>query len=65
MKRSDPARATAPDKPKIWREIRARLCAIRSEPQWLPHGYRRNQSRLGRLLIAEVLRDERATAQHG
>jgi hypothetical protein len=50
-------------KPKIWREIRARLSTIQDQPQWLPPGHRRNQRRLCRLLIAEMLRDQRTTMQ--
>ena len=59
MGRSDTAGTSSQDKPKIWRDIRARLCRMQSVPQWLPQGYRRNQRRLGRLLIAELLRDQR------
>jgi hypothetical protein len=54
---------TSQGKPKIWRDIRARLSAIQGEPQWLPAGHRRNQRRLCHLLIAEMLRDQRTTAQ--
>ncbi|MFN3347540.1 hypothetical protein [Pseudorhodoplanes sp.] len=63
MNRSDAAGTLSQGKPKVWREIRARLCNMQSQPQWLPQGYRRNQRRLGRLLIAELLRDRRAAAQ--
>jgi hypothetical protein len=65
MERSDAAKAIAQDKPKIWREIRARLCATQNGPQWLPAGYRRSQQRLCRLLIAEMLRDQQTTTQNG
>ena len=65
MERSGATKLIAQDNPKIWREIRARLCAMRSGPQWLPPGDRRNRRRLCSLLIAEVLRDQRATAQNG
>jgi hypothetical protein len=65
MERSGAAKVIAQDNPKIWREIRARLCAMRSGPQWLKPGDRRNQRRLCRLLIDEVLRDQRTTAQNG
>jgi hypothetical protein len=65
MDRSDGTGTSSSGKPKIWRDIRARLCAVQSGPQWLPHGYRRNQRRMGRLLIAELLRDQRMTARRG
>lgn len=58
MSLSDAAKATAHSKPTIWREIKARLSTARPGPQWLPSGQSRNQRRLCRLLIAELLRDE-------
>lgn len=65
MERSGAAEAIAQDKPKIWREIKARLCGMQRQPQWLPSGHRRNQRRLCRLLIIELLRDQRTTKQTG
>jgi hypothetical protein len=62
MHRSDAAGTASQGQPKIWREIRARLCAMQRTPQWLPHCYRRNQRRMGRLLIAELLRDQRTAS---
>jgi hypothetical protein len=58
MSLSDAARATTHSKPTIWREIKARLSAARSEPQWLSSGQRRSRRRLCRILIAELLREE-------
>jgi hypothetical protein len=58
MSLSDAVKATAHGKPTVWREIKARLSTTRTEPQWLSSGPRRNQRRLCRLLIAELLRDE-------
>lgn len=65
MSLSDAARADSQGEPKVWREIRARLSAIRNEPKWLSSGHRRTERRLCRLLIAEMLRDERVAAQRG
>jgi hypothetical protein len=61
MSLSDEAKATSQSKPKIWREIRARLSSAPSEPQW--SGHRRSERRLRRLLIAELLLDQRTTPQ--
>jgi hypothetical protein len=58
MSLSDTAKATAHNKPTIWREIKARLSTTRTDPQWLSSGARRSQRRLCRMLIAELLRDE-------
>ncbi|MGV3634273.1 MAG: hypothetical protein ACO1NY_07965 [Pseudorhodoplanes sp.] len=58
MSLTDAARASAHNKPTIWRDIKARLSSPRDEPQWLSSGQRRNRRRLCRMLIAELLRDE-------
>jgi hypothetical protein len=58
MSLSDAAKATAHNKPTIWRDIKARLSTARNQPQWLSSGQRRSRRRLCRLLIAELLRDE-------
>jgi hypothetical protein len=59
----DAARADSQHERKVWREIRSRLSAIRNEPKWLTSGHRRTERRLCRLLIAEMLRDEKTAAQ--
>lgn len=63
MSLSDAAGAASPNERKVWREIRSRLSALRTEPKWLISGHRRTERRLCRLLIAELLRDERVAAQ--
>jgi hypothetical protein len=64
MSLSDAAKAIAHSKPTIWREIKARLSTARTGPQWLSSSQRRNQRRLCRLLIAELLRDQLARSAH-
>ncbi|MGD9924320.1 MAG: hypothetical protein AB7V13_23190 [Pseudorhodoplanes sp.] len=58
MSLSDATKATAHGKPTIWREIKARLSATPTGPQWLSSAQRRSRRRLFRMLMVEVLRDE-------
>lgn len=58
MSLSDQAKTTVHDNATIWREIKARRSKVRSEPEWLSSGPRRNRRRLCSLLIAELLRDQ-------
>jgi hypothetical protein len=64
MSLSDAANVTAHKKPTVWREIKARLSTIPSEPQWLSSVQRRSRRRLCRMLMVELLRDQLTRAEN-